>query len=608
MPDYRPAAPEHAPTADELLDVFRRSVPEEYWAGLQESDSYALFRALANQWAVLARAQQRAIEARYYLPSAMQSDEPGTEARFATGSVTLTREADAQHALVAEPGQLVLEAVGRLYVNVDRISWAPGEQQAVTGLFRCDVPCAAGNLDHLANPDGTLDLDLIQLFDLSRGRANINGSLLAGIPTTAQDSGVDDLFAPEDVGLYLRVNSSANPASVGQVRKTTGFNWPATELPVGSGRYPRQLFLDDYPQENPLEVLVWDGAVYTDETQDASTAEGDVSGFTGVAPSGLLVGHTRPFNSVVVRVSQPGDGDWDVTWQYWDGSSWESLTQVVDPTNGWRPAAVGEFEISWSVPVDWAAVASPGATGVSPFYVRALVSTHTSSTTAPLLSRVVVRPYTPLVAEDQTLTWALLDYKDRGVTIQSCEAFSGGRDDDLYLLGDERGLYRQDNETADSFRRRVTQLLDCVSPNAVLRAANRGLAPFGYQAEVIDVGDGLTGFFADEDAADYYEPGDAYPEDPWKLALSEEETRWFFIVLVPYLHQGDWGLFADDGPVLFDEPHQEWLGAVGHGFADGYPVDAYAAYAALWSSINKIRMGGVNFTLVRSLELNTPSC
>jgi hypothetical protein len=96
------------------------------------------------------------------------------------------------------------------------------------------------------------------------------------------------------------------------------------------------------------------------------------------------------------------------------------------------------------------------------------------------------------------LTWA----DDWGVIVTNVESPSGGVHGWLDELGDERGVARASGEPDDSYRKRVAQVADVVSPNAIKRALSRtmGALPWCFR----EVGTpALPGFFFDaEDAYD----------------------------------------------------------------------------------------------------------
>lgn len=591
------------PTQDDLLDVFSRVVPAEYYEGITGHPSFALYRGVAAMWAVLARKLSRGIQARYYLPHALQQDPPASEARRAVGDVTLRRTHSLQHPLVVLPGELVVEAVGRVYRNADTVTWYPGDAAHRRVRFAAEVPGFASNVD-------VVDLDQVAIADQSRSRTGVGGS---AVPTqVVRDSGRDDLFAPDDVGLYLRVNGSADPDNVGRVLKVVGHAWPEQEIPPGTGLFPRQVTLDTAPPANASEVLLEEpGPTFAEYTAASRLETEDDVPLLPQAPAvddTWYVGFVRPFGAMAVGVTTPGEGDWDVVWEYWDGAAWSALSLKNEQTQEWLVTHPGTYRVEWDVPPDWAATTSPGGSGLSLYYVRARLVSVTTVDAVPLAGRVAVFSDVPLAADSGSLGWSLLDFRDLGLEIVDCTAFEGGRDDDLYILGDERGVYRQPGEDPDAFRRHAAKMLDVVSPAAIRRTVNRALAPLGFVGDAIDAGNGLTGFFWDVDAFEYYEPGDAYPEDPWKLLLSYEEAHGHFLVLVPWLHQGEFGMFYDEGHHFQDGATGDWYGPAYSGWYDGYPHDAYGAYGAVYAGVQRAKLFGVSFDLVRDLDQNAAGC
>lgn len=789
----RPPPP--PPDQARLLEVFRRTTPTEYYRPIAEGEpggqphpSFALFRGIARVFEAAAQKGTRSVQARFYLPSAVQRDEPSTSGRpagVASGLVTLDRIGPTTEALVINPGEMrlvfdggdELEAQGaREYINFDPIEWNPNEAGTKTVRFVSDVAGFIGNLDFLADDQGLLDLDLIAIKDQDQDRANTGGSILFGAQSILRDNGSPDVFRPEDVGLYVRIDDASTAANVGAFRKITGFDWPEVESPQGSGRYPYRVFLEDTLRRNTVETLQDDGGVFTDLTIPARTEDpDDVPVFPDpfVPGDAFYLGFTKPPSGVRIDLTTPGEGDWVVAWEYWNGSTWELLPDLDDVTNGFKPgnATPGVYSITWSVPVDFAAQLSPQGSGLSLFFVRARVDTVVTITTAPVAGRVVldvpepldgiippsealqddggvftdftaealstvvddvpllpavpvvndafyfgldlarfssvrfllttpavgdhviqweylddgaiwqplpdlndgtdgfrnggvrtvswtppddwatfVSPVTatplffvrarlvsftgiatvPLAAtvqvgallDDGTVKWTLYDFgPDKiGLELVEVEAFSGGRDDDLFVLGDERGIYRQPGETDEVFRDRVSRLADVVSPNAILSQLNRILRPLGFKGGVCDVqfsgvAGGFFGLFMDVDpdlapdfvsALDLYGPGDLFPKEPFFVLQSAQEAYGWFLVKLPYLGQGDFGIFLDDGPLYFDESVQVFYGPSAFGFMDGEPTEGNATYAAIYSAIDKIKAGGVGFTMIRSENLTTP--
>ena len=702
--------------------------------------------------------------------------------------MTIDRVGPSTDALLIDPGRIrlvfdggptLLEQGAREYVNAETIEWNPSENTPRTARFVCDAIGFTGNLDFLKNEEtGLLDLDLIAIKDQDQARANVGGSILFGVQSILQDSGLPSIFQPEDVGLYVRIDDASNLTNVGKTRRIVGFEWPEVEIPDGSGRYPRRVFLEDVLRRNTVEVLQDDGGVFTDYDAQARNENGtnDVPVLPDpfVVGDALVISFTKTFQGCRIRLDTPGEGDWTVAWEYWNGVAWAALPDIDDATNGLRPeTGEGEYEITWGVPLDWDLLASPTGSGLNLFSVRMRVTGIGVQTVVPVAGRVVLLSYEPLdgivnvdeavleapaaaftdytteandnalddvpvmaaaaangdsfmvaattrfskvdvllttpgegtwtivweyyndaavwvplggvndttngfrdggqqmrsisfdvpddwaefvspitanlryfvrarvtafaaivtqpfatrvkvgaLLDDGTVKWTLLDFQedDLGLALESVEAFSGGRDDDLYVLGDNRGIYRQPGESDDVFRDRASRLADVVSPNAILRAINRIMRPLGYRGEACDVqfggiGGGYTGLFLDIDAdlapdflsaLDLYAAGDLYPENQWLVLQSAQEAYGWFLVKLPYLGAGDFGIFLDEGPLYFDETVEVFYGPAMTGWMDGYPVDGYATYSAIYSAVDAIKAGGVGFTLVRREDLTEP--
>lgn len=643
----RPPPP--PPDQQKLLDVFRRNVPTDYYTPIAEGEpggtphpSFALFRGMARTFETAAQKGTRSTAARYHLPSALQRDLPASSGRPAgvgDGLVTISRVGPSSDALIIDPGRMrlvfdggptLLEQGAREYVNVSRVVWEPGDTADRTVRFVCDALGYTGNVDFLRDEaTGLVDLDLVTIKDQDTARSNVGGTIIAGPQTIVQDSGTPSIFIPEDVGLYVRIDNAINPANIGKVRRIVGFDSPEVEFPVGTGRYPRQVFVEDVIPRNTVEVLQDDGGVFTDYDAQARVEAGtnDVPVLPDpfVVGDALYLGFTKTFQGTRIRLDTAGVGDWGVVFEYWNGATWGALPNVDDVTNGLRPdAGDGTYEITWDIPPDWATLASPSGSGLSLLFVRMRVDTLTLLTTAPIAGRIVLLSSEPLVADSQ-VKWTLLDFQeaDLGLSLVSVEAFSGGRDDDLYILGDNRGVYRQDGEDDDVFRDRVSRLADVVSPNAIIKAVNRILRPLGFTGGACDVqpggiASGFDGLFLDVDATlapdfvsalDLYGAGDLFPTKHYFVLQSAQEAYGWFLVKVPYMGAGDFGIYLDEGPIYFDDTVGVYYGPASTGWLDGYPIDASATYAAIYAAVDAIRMGGVGFTLVRREDLSVPgSC
>lgn len=197
-----------------------------------------------------------------------------------------------------------------------------------------------------------------------------------------------------------------------------------------------------------------------------------------------------------------------------------------------------------------------------------------------------------LVAESASAAWRVLGIAgELGFTVSNLESPTGGRAAMLDSLGRERDIDRAPGEIDNLYRKRIHQLPDTVSPNAIRRTVNRILAQVGAGVCLRDTGlELLPGFYADVDAADY--DFVVRPQDQYKVVLNYEEFRAFFLVGVPRLSLGEFGFFYDDGPFGFYDA------APFNAFYDGFPLEAAIIYRNIWDAVNKARAGGVGFALV----------
>lgn len=153
-----------------------------------------------------------------------------------------------------------------------------------------------------------------------------------------------------------------------------------------------------------------DGGLYTDETTPAN--EGTANDMT-LLPSTPAVddayyfGHaTKQFKQVDLLIGTQGAGTWTVAWQYWNGTAWTALSDVVDGTTAFT-AAVGLRAVTYTVPEDWAKCTVDSVNG---YWIRANVATYSAVTTQPLGTQAWVLA----VAGSETYTDDTTDLTDAG--------------------------------------------------------------------------------------------------------------------------------------------------------------------------------------------------
>ena len=99
------------------------------------------------------------------------------------------------------------------------------------------------------------------------------------------------------------------------------------------------------------------------------------------ASDAYYFGHARKFDMVWLDIGTQGEGVWTIAWEYWNGSAWVSLSDVVDNTNDFT-AVTGLHDIKFTRPGDWAITDIGGITGL--YWIRGRVSSYTSVITQPL--------------------------------------------------------------------------------------------------------------------------------------------------------------------------------------------------------------------------------
>lgn len=216
--------------------------------------------------------------------------------------------------------------------------------------------------------------------------------------------------------------------------------------------------------------------------------------------------------------------------------------------------------------------------------------TMTGDTSGALLLAVAVDVVGDLAPEQTSAAWQVLPWSAWGLQVHNPETPAGGRSAMLDMLARERDVRRATNEPDPSYAERVHQLADTVCPNAIKRAINRILAPYGLGGCFREVGlPLLPGFFFDRDAFDY--DFGVRASDRFKLWLDYGSFRGFFLVGVPPLNWGEFGFPYGDVPL-----HNAYDAHVAY---DGYPVTASQLYKALHSAVDDVRAGGVGWQMYR---------
>ena len=132
-----------------------------------------------------------------------------------------------------------------------------------------------------------------------------------------------------------------------------------------------------------------DGGVQTDETVPANNDTASDMTLLPAVPAvndAYYFGRTSIWEWLELRMGTAGIGTWDIDWEYWNGSSWSPLSDVIDGTIGFR--ATGTRLVTFTVPLDWAQTTVGGIAGL--YWIRARVSAYTSIVTQPKGTRAFI--------------------------------------------------------------------------------------------------------------------------------------------------------------------------------------------------------------------------
>jgi len=150
--------------------------------------------------------------------------------------------------------------------------------------------------------------------------------------------------------------------------------------PGGASTYYPAVWIEDGFLDG---AMADDGGTFTDETGAANQDTADDMTLLPAAPvqeDAYYFGYyDTTFTTLQLKLTTQGAGVWTITWEYWDGDSWEALAGVADGTTGFT-AAVGWQTVTWNLPGDWARTT---VNNVNAYWVRARLSAFTNLVTQP---------------------------------------------------------------------------------------------------------------------------------------------------------------------------------------------------------------------------------
>jgi hypothetical protein len=200
--------------------------------------------------------------------------------------------------------------------------------------------------------------------------------------------------------------------------------------------------------------------------------------------------------------------------------------------------------------------------------------------------------------------WRFLDWiDDLGISVANVESPIGGQSPVLDEIGFERNVPRSSLESDDSYRVRVGNPADVISPNAIRRAANHVLATYALGCCFRQVGtDLLPGFFYDAGSSAnapqrpktlfaYDMPVIGHPQNRNKVYFDLDHFRGWFKVGIPPLNLGAFGFAYDAGLGPYDAALSK------ANFYDGGAPGNKSVWAAVWAAVERARMAGVLWDL-----------
>ena len=128
-------------------------------------------------------------------------------------------------------------------------------------------------------------------------------------------------------------------------------------------------------------AVIDDGGSFTEETVDIRDAvELDVALLPAVPAvnDAFYVGCDNPCRILTFDIGQEGIGEWDIEWEYWNGTAFTGVTNQDDRTNDFRLA--GRRTVSWDMPTDMASTTVTGSS-VNAYWTRGVVTQVTGSGT-----------------------------------------------------------------------------------------------------------------------------------------------------------------------------------------------------------------------------------
>jgi hypothetical protein len=584
-------------TRDELMVLWKSAVDSGYSQPLvtNPDSGIEIIEQAAEQLAVVSDAVETNSQAMYIMPHSAQTAPPAAGAQRASVTLDLTRAGSAMREITLVRGTFV-EEIGTDFGPDGGIEVETGRQYALTSQVTLAPGVAAISFDALAELSGygynlPLPGSISRIVQPAAHLTNTLATLIPGVPShNLVMAPPADVLTPENIGQYILLNG----ANLGQVRRMIGY------LPA------------PFDQSN------------------GGTA---VLAATGVVRISMVSG-----------VFIPG----------------ETITQAVTLGTGTLDVATADVIVYERTTPNDLLVSANTITGAQSGAVANVLQIYQA----------------PGLIADTGVEWRVADWVlDLGLSVTNPASPSGGKSPMLDARGFDRSVFRSSGESDDSYRNRVHQLPDVVSPNAIKRAANRVLAPhgagvcfrevgeidklfpgmfydvlstdpkyaFAYDLDLVTFNASLPATFIEGERATQirsdgvhvsgivvtawifatptreglarvngvFEAGRPIvgdvsgatftptiigpgldPSNRFKLDMDFLEMRAFFLIGVPPLSLGEFGIAYDTTSQINFYDAAPYLS-----FFDGYSVQSATINRRVWDAVDKARMGGVSFDL-----------
>lgn len=428
-------------TRDELFQVLKSTtdplylqsfIEQGYGSGLES------FEALCEVLARVSSAIDRTTQAMFIRPWSGQSNPPAAGASLATVTLEFTRTKDLEYPLTLLAGAVLYEEVETDWGPPSPAGSPSGVEVTTTRRYTLAqdftfLPGQAGPvlLPAVSERPGfgygnPLPGTIRRIVQPGAGFSNGSASVVQGLNSAGLVvQPFPDVLVPEHVGQHVRLLGGAN---AGQTRLVIGYAAPTPGVDGGTGTLAPIFVLR--ASSTPITGAFIPGESVQQMTAGVVTAEGRVRAATLLA-----------------------DGPpWYLVVEYQSGTFAQTVG-AVGPVTGVTSTAT--FNIEGPPPA--------GASGII---------------TQPLL-----------VSEAGTADWQILDWVgDFGLSVRNPESPVAGDLAVLDTLGAERRIARAPNESDDSYRARVAEIADAVSPNAIRRIVNRIWNRYGASACLREVG------------------------------------------------------------------------------------------------------------------------